>query len=82
MLEVRHEKVGRFSVCNPTKYVFLVALAQALVLVFALQELASQSMPSSTDRLKVAQPTFSPIFTLTIMLDCLKTSHFQFIVAR
>ena len=57
-------------------------VAQALVLVFALQELALQLMPFSTDRLKVAQPIFSPIFIPIIMLDCLKTSHFQFIVAR
>lgn len=57
-------------------------VAQAAVLVFSLQELALQLMPFSTEWWKAAQPTFSPTFILIIMLDCLKTSHPQFIVVR
>lgn len=59
-----------------------VGVAQAAVLVFSLQELALQLMPFSMEWWKVAQPTSSPTFILIIMLDCLKTSHSQFIVVR
>lgn len=81
-LEIRGKEDRGFIQYLSSNWVSLLALAQPTVLVFLLQELALQLMPFSMAWLKVAQPIFSHIFILIIMLDCLNTSHFQFIVVR